>query len=429
MKIFLYFSEVIGMDILDNHGQWVGTLHDIAMNPQGDIYPKATELIIRRGFLRKEYGRVLWDELAYIEDEVRLKGSMDQLRFQTEPFKCDFTLRRDILDQQVVDTNDQRVVRVNDIHLLRVENQLYAAHVDVGLRALVRRLEWAGIVDFLVRLFNSKAPYLTQEELIPWKSTQILFRLGRKKSVVKLGVDKNKFSSIPPAALAEIMQDLDIFARLSLFKSLDAALQQKIFTDIAPAYKIDLMDQLDNHEAVHLISNIPADEATDLLMKLPRARTHQLMRLMEGDTSKKLRKLLGFARDSAGGLMTTEYLYLEPQATVGDALKKIKDNANFPGSIFFLYILDDQYKYLGTTSLRRFINTDPALPLIQTCYPEKIFVYTDDNVEEVALLLERYKFSSIPVLNHDEILQGVITIDDVLEELISLAWSKYKEKL
>ncbi len=429
MKLFLYFSEMIGMDVVDSQGQWVAGAHDIAMNPHGDIYPKATELIVRRGFLDKEYARVAWDDLIYIEEEVRLKISAGQMVFIKNHPRCDFTLRRDILDQQVVDTDDQRVVRVNDIHLLRVENLIYAAHVDVSLRGLVRRLGWTGPVDFLVWFFRRRSPYLTLEELIPWKNTQVLPKLGRMKSVLKLDVAKNKLSGIPPAALADIMQDLDIFARVSLFKSFDAALQNRVFTDMPLARKEELIDQLHEQEVAALIQSIPADEATDLLMKLPRAKTHQLLRLFGLEAGKKLRKLLSFAKDSAGGLMTTEYLFLKPDATVADALAKIKDNTDFPGSIFFLYIIDDNHKYLGTTSLRRFINAEPTTPLLETCYPEDVHVYTEDDIEQVALLLERYKFSSIPVLNHEDILQGVITIDDVMEELIALVWSKYKEKL
>ncbi len=429
MKLFLYFSEIIGLDILDSQGESLGFLHDVVMNPQGDIYPKATQLIIKRGLLSKEYATVSWDEVAYIENDARLKINSSQIQFQRVPSKYDFTLRRDILDQQIVDTDNQKVERVNDIHLLRVENQLYAAHVDVGLRALVRRLEWTAVIDILVKIVKPKAPYLTQEELVPWKNTQILPKLGRLKSVVRLDVTKNKLSSIPPAALADIMQDLDIFARVSLFKSLDAVLQAKVFADMPMPAKEELIEQIEEREASQLIANIPADEATDLLMKLPRDKSQGFMRLMETETSKKLRKLLGFASDSAGGLMTTEYLYLKQDATVADGWKKIKDNVNAQVSVFFLYLVDENHKYLGTTSLRKFINEDVATPLMKTCYNENVYVYTDAPMEEVAILLERYKFSSLPVLNHDDILQGVITIDDVLEELISIAWSKYKEKL
>jgi len=416
----------MGMHVVDVQGQHAGHLHDIIMNLNTDIYPKASELVIRRG---KEYARINWDEIIYIEQEVRLKKTVDKIIFFKEMPKADFTLRRDIFDQQVVDMHDQRVVRVNDIYLLCVENQLYAANVDVGLRGIFRRLGWEQGIDFVVSRFKPQAPYLTREELIPWKATQVLPKLGRMKSVLKLDVAKNNFNSIPSAALADIMQDLDLFARVSIFKSIDASLQTRVFTDMTLDFKEELIDQLTENEVAHLIANIPADEATDLLMKLPRERSQHFLDLLGSETNKKLRKLLSFAKDSAGGLMTTEYLFLKQDATVEDALKKIRENIDFPGTIFFLYVVDENHKYLGTTSLRRFFTEDPQKKLLDTCYPENIHVYTDDHMEHVALLLERHKSSSIPVLNNQDILQGIITIDDVLEELISIAWHKYKEKL
>ncbi len=429
MKLFMFFSKIIGMDILDSQGKWIGCLQDIVMNPASDIYPKATEMVIERGHNPRGYTKVNWEDIAYIEDEARLKISFDRLIFSREMPKFEFTLRHDIFDQQVVDVDDQRVVRVNDIYLLCVENQLYVANVDVGVRGIFRRLGWTGMVDFIISRFNPKSPYLTREELIPWKATQILPKLGRMKSLLKLEVSKNKLNSIPPSALADIIQDLDLFARVSMFKSMDAVLQNKVFTDMTLGFKEELIDQLEEHEVANLITNIPADEATDLLMKLPRDKTHRLMGLLGSETNKKLRKLLSFAKDSAGGLMTTEYLYLKSDATVADGFQKIKDNINFPGTIFFLYIVNDDHKYLGTTSLRRFFNENPEVLLLNTCYPENVHVYTDDSVEQVALLLERHKSSSIPVLNAKDILQGIITIDDVLEVMISLVWHKYNEKL
>jgi magnesium transporter len=429
MKLFLYFSQIIGMDILDSEGGRVGCLHDIAMNPYPDIYPRASELILRRGASFKEYASVKWEDIAHFETDARLKIRGDRLIFSPTAPKFDFTLRRDILDQQVVDVDDQRVVRVNDIYLLCAESQLYAANVDVGLRGIFRRMGWTGAVDFMVSRFDPKSPYLTRDELIPWKATQILPKLGRMKSVLKLDVSKNKLNSIPPAALADIIQDLDLFARVSVFKSMDAALQNQVFTDMPLASKEELINHLSEDEVSNLITNIPADEATDLLMTLPRGKTRRLLGLLGTETNKKLRRLLRFTQNSAGGLMTTEYLFLKPGATVADGFEKIRENINFPGTIFFLYIVDNNHKYLGTTSLRRFFNKDPGTLLLDTCYPENIHVYTDDGVEHVALLLERHKSSSIPVLNHQDILQGIITIDDVMEVLISMVWHKYKEKL
>lgn len=428
MKLFIYLSEILNSRVADSNGVIIGKLHDIAMRISEEVYPRPEAYIVERGFIKKEYAHIKVDDVQEINKTFKLRIPIEDIQFKKTRLKYDFTLCNDILDQQVVDTDHQKVVRVNDVHLLRVDNNLYPAHVDIGLRALVRRLGWTYFIDMIVKLVSPQSNYLTREDFIPWKNTQVLTS-GRYRNVLRLDVARKKLSQIPPTELAEIMEDLDIFEKSSLFKSLDVEVQRKVFADLATQEKNDLIDQMDDSEAVSLIENIPADEATDLLLSLPKEKTWQLMRLMESQTSRKLRKLLGFAKDSAGGLMTTEYLCLKEDALVKDAIKAIKDNVQYPGNIYHIYIIDDQQHLIGATSLRQFINADPDTPIMETCPPGKVFVHTDDGMEEIALLLEKYKFSSIPVLDEEEVLQGVITSDDVMEELIALAWSKYKEKL
>jgi magnesium transporter len=428
MKLFIYFSDILGHTVFDAKGVRIGRVGDVYMGLGQEIYPKANELVIRRGGFSKEFAKVPFSEIEDLTPDVHLKLSSEQIQFQKERFKADFSLCRDILDQQVVDTNNLKVVRVNDAHFLRLQNQLYLAHVDVGMRGLVRRLEWTPFVDTLTRLIDPKSPFLTEEDFIPWKYTHVL-RSGRLKNVLQLDIARAKLSKIPPTALAEIMKDLDIFEKVTLFRSLEPALQPKVFTDLASEHKEELISQLEDGETVKLLETIPSDEATDILIKLPKERAQQLMQLMQTTTSKKLKTLLGFSQSSAGGLMTTEYLYLKEDALVKDALEKLRQNTQFAGNIYNMYVVDKEHRYVGTASLRRFISEDPNKPIKDICYPQQIFVYTDDDMEKVALLLEKYKFTSVPVVNEDQILLGVVTIDDVLEELISLAWSKYRERL
>jgi len=428
MRLFIFLSEILGNSIYDNNGVFVGKLCDVSMNMGEEVFPRAQSLIVKKGLFFKEYASILLTDVMDKEKEFTLKLDASSVKYQKECFRPDFSLCRDILDQQVVDTHDQKVVRVNDVHILRVDHQLYLAHVDVGLRGLIRRLGWTKFVDSIVKLLNRRSPYLKQEEFISWRHSQAL-TLGRNKNVLKSERARQKLSKIPPTQLADIMEDLDIFEKLSLFKSFNLDLQRKVFTDMVPQEKEELVDQLDDKEAGSLLENIPADEATDFLNNLPKEKVKQLMRHMHSKTSKELRKLLGFAQDSAGGLMTTEYLYLDKKATVKEAMQKIKDNVHYPGNIFHVYIVDDRHELIGTTSLRKFINEDEDKLLLETCFNNRVFVRTDDDVEEVALLLEKYKFSSIPVLDEGDILQGVITSDDVMEELISLAWRKYKDQL
>ena len=428
MRLFIYLSEILGTPIIDAQDRCVGRLVDISLRLNDEVFPKADSFVVRKGFFKRKYARISFQDFVLLDQKFKLKIDKEQVNFQDKPFHCDFTITRDILDQQVVDTHEQKVVRVNDVHLLRVDNQLYLAHVDVGLRGLVRRLGWSGFVDVLVRIFSKDSPYLKKEELLSWRNSQVL-TLGRSKNVLKMKETRNKLAKIPPTELAEIMEDLDIFEKLSLFKSFTADLQYKVFTDMALQEKEELIDQLSDREAANLLENIPADEATDLLHELPKDQGMKWLRLMHNEASKRLRKLLGFAQDSAGGLMTTEYLYLNKEATVKDAFDKLKKFADYPGNLFYIYILDEEYHLLGTTSFRRFINAELDTPIMETCYPTKIFVHTDDGVEEIALLLEKYKFSSIPVLDENDVIQGVITSDDVMEELIALTWSKYKDQL
>ncbi len=428
MKIFIYLSELLSRNIVDSDDRFVGRLFDISMQMNAEVFPRADRLNVKRGYFRKEFAFVSMGEVSELGQEIKLKIPLSQIKFERQLNRGEFSVSRDILDQQVVDTNDRKVVRVNDVHLLTVDNQLYLAHVDVGLRAIVRRLGWGKWIDMVVKIFNSDASYLKEEELISWRNTHVL-NIGRTKNVIRSDVARGRLSKIPAAELADIMEDLNAFEKISLFKTFSVDLQRRIFADMAPHEKQEIIDQLEDKEGADLLENIPADEATDLLHQLPKERRMQLLRFMHSKASKQLRKLLGFAKGSAGGLMTTEYLYLGEEALVEDAIQKIKENVDFPGNIIHIYIVNDQYKLLGLTSLRRFINADPKAKLMETCYPNKIFVRTNDGMEEVALLLEKYKFTSIPVLDENDCLQGVITMDDVMEELISLAWKKYRNQI
>lgn len=428
-QFFIYFSELFRLQAMASDGIVIGDFYDFAMNLNNDIYPRARGVIVRRGILFPQYTEIPMTELLKVEGRrIYFKVPSTGLVFSAVKPDSEFALRRDVLDQQIVDVENRKVERVNDVHLLRVDNQYHVAHVDVGLRGLVRRLEWEGTIDFCVRLFSRDAAYLTAEELISWKNSQVL-TLGSKKNVLKLDVARAKLAKLPPTVLAEIMGDLDVFEQASLYRSLAMDVQRKMFADMAPDDKLGLIDQLEDAEAAQLISQIPSDEAADFLMSLPKARMHLLLRLMESQSSRRLRTLLGFRKDSAGGLMATEYLWLRQDATVADAWSKIKGAAESPASLTTIYVVDELYNYVGTTTIRRFINEPPDKSIVEVCHPHKVFVRTDDGMEEVALLLEQYKYSAIPVLDHNGILMGSITVDDVMEELIALAWGKYKDQI
>ena len=428
MSVFLYLSHILNKKVHDRRGKVVGRLYDLAMSLGSDVFPKADHLMVCRGLFKKQYADIPATDLDEINGGLYLNKTIEEIAFKPEWTRPEFSLRRDVLDQQVVDVDDQRVVRVNDVHLMRVEQQVFLAHVDVGLRGLIRRLNWAFVVDTMMKLIAPGSSYFKGDVLLSWRNAQLL-TIGRKKNILRLSDARSQLARIPPAELADIMENLDVFEKVSLFKFFAPELQCRVFTDMPPQEKEDLIDRLDDKEAAALLENIPADEATDLLHKFPKEKRLQWMRLMQTEQSKKLRMLLGFAQDSAGGLMTAEYLTLKNDATVQDAFDLLKANVNAPANLNHIYVIDDKNHLVGVTSLRTFIAAPPEKSIMEACYSIKISVHPEDGVEEIALLLEKYKFSSIPVVDEHNVLQGVITTDDVMEELISLIWTKYKDQI
>lgn len=174
--MFIFFSDILGKEVLDASNRLIGKVYDLTLH-LGEIYPKISGMVIKKGFIKHCYSLVSYDAVEYLDDSVRLKLHSSDIAFSSRFVATDLSLKKDILDQQVVDTFNYKVIRVNDIHLLRVGNEILLAHVDVGLRGLVRRLGMEKLVDRSVRIFLPSATYLKREEFIGWSMcSRSLFR-------------------------------------------------------------------------------------------------------------------------------------------------------------------------------------------------------------------------------------------------------------
>ncbi|MCX5787943.1 MAG: hypothetical protein NTX64_05460, partial [Elusimicrobia bacterium] len=167
--VYHFFSELLEREVLDKDGIPVGRLHDLALAPEP--YPRATHLILRRGLVRRRWASVPWSQVEQLRLNFDLSVGAGALEFKPERPAHDLTLVRDILDQQVVDTDGQKVIRVNDARLLQLGNELRLHQVDVGLRGIVRRLGWQWWVDAFVETFLARTEYL-KDNFIQWSFVQ-----------------------------------------------------------------------------------------------------------------------------------------------------------------------------------------------------------------------------------------------------------------
>jgi len=424
---FIYFSQLMDKPVIDKNGRLVGQLYDIVVKPTA-VYPQSSHLIIRRGFPNRQYALIDWADILEIDKkEIILKIEGVKLAFKEKHNnKEELTLRRDILDQQVVDTYNHKVVRVNDIHLLEVENCFMTAHVDISLRGLIRRLGFEKIVDFMVRLFNRSAAYLKTEHLISWKHIQPL-SINPVSMTIKVDLSHKQLGSIPAADLGEIFLDLKLLHQIALFKSLDINTRAKIFMSIEFKVQKSLMEELEPKEAGDVLNAIPSDEATDFLEKLPKETMEKYLSLLESKQAKKLSQLLGYSSESAGGLMTAEYISFPKDTTIESALKQIKERTFRVEPAQLVYIIDENNRLIGSTNFRRLIIANPQDSIQTAAFPKTYSVHINSSVKEIAYLMDKYKYFAIPVVDENNVLQGIITVDDILNQVISIAWRRLKK--
>ncbi|MDD5561232.1 MAG: CBS domain-containing protein [Candidatus Omnitrophica bacterium] len=426
-KMFVFFSRLMDKPVFDKDGAEVGEIYDIVVKPS-QVYPLSDGLIIRKGFSGRKYALVGWQDIERLDKhEARLRIDKSRLNFGKIPEeKREMTLRRDILDQQVVDTHEHKVIRVNDIQLLAVDQALMIAHVDIGTRGIFRRLGFEKSIDLIVKFLKPKAHYLTNECLISWKYIQPL-TINPVSMTIKIDVPQKNLANIPAADLGDIFLDLNINHQIALFKSLNLANKTKIFTNIDFKTQHSILDELSDLEISELLNNIPPDEATDFLEKLPREKTKHVLSLIENKYSKRLSQLLGYSGDSAGGLMTTEYIAFTKDTSIQTVLDRIREFKFKSEPAQFIYIIDETHHLISATNFRRLILANPQEPILNYAFPKTYFVHLDSSIKEVAYLMEKYKYFAIPVVDEENVLQGIVTVDDILSQLIAFAWRRLKK--
>jgi CBS domain-containing protein len=422
--MFIFFSQLDGVKVTDKDRVVIGRLFDILIEPIGK-YAKAKALIIERGGLRREWATIEWRHVVEVSaQEARLTLASSEIQFMSPlDHKADLSLRQDILDQQVVDTNNQNVIRVNDIHLLIAEKDLVVAHADIGLRGIVRRLGFEGFIDSIVKIFNRNSSYLTRFRFISWKHIQPL-SINPVSMTIKVDVSQKQLLDIPAEDLGEMMLDLTPRHRLALFKTLDIGTRGRLFMSLDVKEQKSLLEDLGEKEAVELLNQLPMDEAVDFLGELPKGASGKILGLMESKNAKMLSTLLGYSGESAGGLMTTEYIAVLETATIEQTLLLIKEKTPKAETIQSIYIVDQGNHLIGSTSMRRLIIANTQDNVMKASIKKTATIRIEDEVKKIALLMDKYSIYALPVVDANNVLVGIITIDDIFSRLVSIAYRR-----
>ncbi len=413
-----YLTQLIGKTVVDTAGERFGKLAEVVVTP-GEPVP-----LVAAYQVKTEDGALFvpWDGLDVHADsrEFSLRRSVTEIRpYQIQAL--DFSLVRDVLDKQIVDVHDYRVVRVNDIRLQMLPSgQLALLGVDPGVKGLLRRLGLSHLVGAISRALHLGG---NGESFIGWNDVESL-PTHNAGEPLKLKISHEKIAKLHPADIGDILNQMDPAHRKDMLESLDVEMAADALAEADDAVQVSALQHLDAELAADILEEMPADEAADVLGDMDKAHRDQLLGRMDAEDREDVEELLEYHDKTAGGLMTNEYVSIAQDFTAQQTIDHLRTLEPEAETIFYVYVTDTQERLVGIISLRDLIVAAPERPVAEFMITKVRSVTLDADVEEVAHKFERYKLLALPVVDNEARLQGIITIDDTLEQLLPPDWRR-----
>jgi CBS domain-containing protein len=414
----VFVADVLGKSVLDPAGDEVGKVRDIAVEGGGP-FPRAVGLVLERN---KSQRFLPWEELAIFNRRIISSRKTESDLPEYVPSPDRLLIAKDILDKQIVDINGAKVVRVNDVKLTDEGGNALLTDVDVGMRGLLRRLGIERRGDGFFRAIR----HPLRHQLIPWSVIQPLeSRLDR----LTLSVTRDAMSDLHPSDIAQIISDLAPDERTEFFEKLDLETAAEALHELEPEVQADIIADMDGEQAADVIERMPPDEAADVIADLPADKAQEILGLMEKEEAEDVHELLHHEDDTAGGLMTNEYLAYPPETTLREAMERFRTDAPEIEAVYYLYAVKDE-KLLGVFGLKEAILAeDPSRRLEDVMHRKLITVRAESDHETVAGLISKYNLLALPVVDDENCLLGVITVDDVVDLLLPPASRKRRRKM
>jgi sporulation protein YlmC with PRC-barrel domain/predicted transcriptional regulator len=404
-------SELIGAPVYDPSGTTpVGKVREVAIVPQED--PRRVAAFV----VKTRHGERLLPMKAV--NEVNGGVRADSLSDGWTPYgggEGMLLLERDLLDQQIIDVHGRKVVRVNDIdiheELGRDRITLKLSAVDVGARGAIRRLLKGVVPASTLRTLMEKIP----PRMIPWEFVDLIETDPARR--VKLKIALERLSTLHPADIADIVEDLAPAEREAVFQTLDEGVAAQTLEEMDPKLQVSILSSLDSDRAADIVEEMDPDAAADVLGDMPPDTTEEILTEMQPEERAEVTELMTFEENTAAGRMTTEYMALKSSAKVADAIDMLR---NFEGgleSVSTIYIIGEREKLLGHVPLAKVVLATPETPLMLLSSRHMPTIHPGADEKEVAEIFDKYNLLTLPVIDDEGVLTGVITADDVINML------------
>jgi magnesium transporter len=403
-------TALLGTPVTDSQGHFRGRLKDIAVATGPDA-GKVAGLVLktRTGLSIVPSQEVMETPAGTLE--LRSAGTLVPLKDEGNYIY----LQQDLVDRQIIDIHGRKVVRVNDVdlewlghgaaHLLRV------AEVEVGLRGALRRV------------FKGVLPRATLEAFsrrfaahgIPWQFVDVIEVDPARR--VKLRIEYERLAEMHPSDLAEILEDLAPAEREAVFTSLDEEVAAEALEEVDPKLQKALLEKLDEEKIADIVEEMDPGAAADLLAELPEEQSDAILEEMEPEERHDVEELLEFDEKSAAGAMTSDFVYVGVGGTVAQAVQALRNFDGDPESVTEVYLLDEKRVLRGSVALARVVMAQPEARLAVLAESRTLSCPADLSQDELAEMFDKYNLHSLPVVDAQGRMVGVVQADHVISFL------------
>ena len=401
-----FVSELIGRPAVvahDGHRAPVGRIADFVVGKPEDTFPRIDALVVktRAGRMLAPIATVLGierDAVVLSEPPATVCPPEDEMLYLVE----------DLFDKQIVDVDGRKVVRINDLEIARTGGALRVVAADIGLGGLLRRLGAAKLMPAVVE----RIP----RSLIAWDNVAPLHDLNPTQ--IQLSVSEHRLARLHPSELADVISELSAQDAARVLGSLDDETAADALEHLDADVQRSIIADLGTERAADIIEEMDSDDAADLLGELDEESQEELLAEMDRETADDLRELVAYGEDTAGGMMTTDYVWIYPHRSVAATIDKLREIAPETEFIYYLYVTDQAEKLQGVLSLRTLLLSEPDATIHSVMDQDLVTVRTGTPSEEVASTIARYDLLACPVTDDDGTMLGIVTVDDAIDAII-----------
>jgi CBS domain-containing protein len=404
----LHLSLLVGADVVGRAGGRIGRLDDLVVRLGGTGYPPVTALLARVA------GRDVFISGDAVADMEHGRVELTTDRIDPRPFERreqEVLLRKDVLDRQLIDVDGARLRRANDIELARLEGWWRVVGVDVGPRGIVRRV--------VPRRFARR---VGGTQMLDWATVE---PFTGHVPTVRLRAPHPKLARLHPADLADLVEAAGHSEGAEILAAVheDPELEADLFEELDDSRIREFLDERDDAQIAALLARMETDDAVDALLELDEERRNDIVALLPQVQRRRVETLLGYAPATAGGLMSPDFVCLYSQATAEEALDRLRMSRAAPETLETIFVMNTQRRVTGAIALADLVRADPQ-DAVGELAPFPRVVAPEAELEEIARLMTDYDLTVVGVVDGEQRLQGVVTVDDVLELVLPRGWRR-----